>query len=84
MRGTGPVGWNAETVYAYFTTEGSTMRVRVSVDEADRLGLTEGQRVRLALPGAAAQDVLVTRVSRVPPFAWAEVTALAAAVSRAG
>jgi hypothetical protein len=71
-------------VYAYFTVSGGVTRVRVSVDEAERLGAVEGMRVPLALPGAAAIDGLVVQVRRVPPFAWVELTPLVAAASRAG
>jgi hypothetical protein len=58
-------------------------RVRVSVDEAERLGAVEGLRVRLSLPGAGAADGLVVRVRREPPFAWVELTALVAVATRA-
>lgn len=82
MRGAGPVGWGGEVVYAYFTTDARGSRVRVSVDEADRLDVVEGRRVRLALPGAEPVDGLVVRVRREPPFAWVEFTTLAAASRR--
>ena len=85
MRGTGPVGWGGEVVYAYFTVNAGVTRVRVSVDEADRLNVVEGQRVAIALPGAAVAEGLVVRVRREPPFVWVELTALAPpAASRAG
>ena len=77
MRGAGPVGWGGEVVYAYFTADGGAVRVRFSVDEADRLAPAEGQRVRVALPGRPAAEVLVTAVRRVPPFAWVELAPLA-------
>lgn len=82
MRGTGLVSWGSETVYAYFTTDGNSLRVRLSVDEADRLGLTEGLRVWVGLPDRQPADVLVMRVGRTPPFVWVELTAMAA--NRAG
>jgi hypothetical protein len=78
MRGTGLVGWGDEVVYAYFTVHGGVTRVRLSVDEADRLGALEGLRVAVALPGAGACDGLIVRVRREPPFAWVELVALAA------
>jgi hypothetical protein len=82
MRGTGLVSWGSETVYAYYTTDGRTLRVRISVDEADRLGLTEGLRAWVRLPGREATDVLVLRVARVPPMVWVELSVMAA--TRAG
>lgn len=86
MRGAGPVGWGSQFVYAYFTVTGGVTRVRVSLDEADRLGAVEGLRVQITLPGAEAADGLIVRVRPEPPFAWIELTALApaAAASRAG
>ena len=85
MRGAGPVGWGGEVVYCYFTADAGVTRVRVSVDEADRLDVVAGQRVWLGLPGAEPVDVLIVRVRREPPFAWVELTALAPAVTnRAG
>jgi hypothetical protein len=79
MRGTGPVGWGSEVVYAYFTITAGVTRVRVSVDEADRLGAVEGLRVTLALPDSAPAEGLVVRVRTEPPFAWIELTPLASA-----
>jgi hypothetical protein len=84
MRGTGLVSWGGEPVYAYFTTDGNTLRVRFSLDEADRLGLTEGLRVWVALPDRQPADVLVMRVARTPPFAWVELTAMTSTTTRAG
>ncbi len=76
MRGTGLVAWGKETVYAYYTTDGNAVRVRLSVDEADRLGLSEGLRVWMTLPDKKPADVLVMRVGRTPPFAWVELTVM--------
>jgi hypothetical protein len=85
MRGAGPVGWNSEVVYCYFTVSAGVTRVRVSVDEADRLAAVEGLRVNLTLPGSEPADTLVVRVRREPPFAWIELTPLASpTASRAG
>ena len=85
MRGTGPVVWGGEVVYGYYTTSGAVTRVRVSVDECDRLGAVEGLRVAVALPGAEAVEGLVVRIRREPPFAWIELTNLAPSVAtRAG
>lgn len=85
MRGAGPVQWGNEVVYGYYTTDAGVTRLRVSVDEADRLGAVEGLRVRLALPGAEPADGLVVRLRREPPFAWIELTPLTPrAASRAG
>lgn len=77
MRGTGPVKLNATTVYAYFTTDAGTLRLRVSCDEWDLLGLCEGQRVRVVLPDEEPQNLLVLVASRTPPVVWVELRAQA-------
>jgi hypothetical protein len=84
MRGAGPVTWGGEVVYAYFMVGSGVTRVRVSVDEADRLGAVEGLRVKLTLPGKEPVDGLVVRVRREPPFVWIELTPLTPTASRAG
>ena len=86
MRGAGPMAWDGEVVYAYYTVGGGVTRVRVSVDEADRLGAVEGLRVKLALPGAGPTEGLIVRIRREPPFTWIELTPLEpqAATNRAG
>jgi hypothetical protein len=84
MRGTGSIAIGTKTVYGYYTAAGRKYRVRVSVDEADVLGLVAGLRVRVALPEKEAMDVLVTATSCTPPFVWAELEPLAPRASRAG
>lgn len=84
MRGAGPVTWGREVVYAYFTTSAGVTRVRVSADEADRLDVVEGLRVKIALPGAEPTDGLIVRVRREPPFVWVELTSLTRTATLAG
>ena len=85
MRGAGAIQWDGVTLYGYFTVAGGVTRVRLSAEDADRLDVLAGRRVRLGLPGAEPSDGLVERVRREPPFAWVELTPLAPAVaSRAG
>jgi len=68
MRGTGPVTVNGVAVYAYYNVgDGGLIRLRVSVDECDRLGLSGGHRVQVGLPGRGPAEVLVAEVRRVPP-----------------
>jgi hypothetical protein len=66
MRGAGPVVWCGQVVYCYFAVGGGVTRVRVSVDEAERLGAVEGLRVSLALPGRGPADArAAVRLGRV-------------------
>jgi hypothetical protein len=76
MRGTGPVGVNGTTVYAYYTQNEGSFRVRISVDEADRLGLIDGMRLKITLPGKKSADFLATSVSRNPPYVWLDLEPL--------
>lgn len=76
MRGTGPVSFDNDPTTLTFTEEPGRLRVRLSIDDWDRLGLCEGRRVRLGLPGRETTDVLVAAVRRDPPFVWVEAVAL--------
>jgi hypothetical protein len=75
MRGTGLVVVNRQAIYAYFASFAGVVRVRVSVDEFDRLGLCEGQWVRAELPGQEPASYLLVKASRVPPIVWLDLTA---------
>ncbi len=78
MRGTGLVGVDGAKVYAYFTAAGGAVRLRLSVDEYDQLGLNEGQRLTVALPDEGPRDLLVVAASRTPPFVWLDLRPVAA------
>ena len=73
MRGTGLVTLGAAAVYAYFTSDGPAVRLRLSCGEWDLLGLCEGRRVRLALPGRPPRELLVLSASRTPPVVWLDL-----------
>ena len=83
LRGTGPVTIGKDMVYAYFTTAGRAVRLRISADECDRLDLFAGRQVRVRLPDEEPAGALVTAVVPAPPFVWVEVE-LAGMISRAG
>lgn len=78
MRGAGPVTVNGATVYAYYTQDHGPLRLRISVDEADRLGLIDGMRLKIALPGQTVPcDYLAAAAERNPPYVWLELEPLA-------
>ncbi len=83
MRGTGLVRWGTHTVYAYFTVIGDAVRIRISADEADRFGLSEGLRVWVSLPGREPADLLLLHLSHLPPFVWAELAMINPATNKA-
>lgn len=79
MRGTGPVAVNGTTVYAYYMQDDNLLRVRISVDEAERLGIFDGLRVAVALPSEETKNLLVTALNRIPPYVWVHLKMLAPA-----
>ena len=77
MRSNGPVMLNGSLVYGYFQASAGGTRLRLSVDEFDRLNLCEGQRVRATWPNSEPAEWLLLGVERTPPFVWLELRALA-------
>jgi hypothetical protein len=73
MRGSGPIRVNAAVVYGYFTIDAGTVRLRLSCDEWDGLGLSEGQRVTVVLPDGEPQHLMILSAARTPPFVWLEM-----------
>lgn len=71
--GTGAVSVNGIGLYGHYTEHPGRVKLRLSLDDWDRLGLCEGQRVMVRLPGREAVAVLVTAASRVPPVVWLEL-----------
>lgn len=77
MRGAGPVGVNGAGVYGYFAEDGGRVRLRLGLDDWDRLGLCEGCQAEVRLPGREAATVLVLAARREPPVVWLELAPLA-------
>jgi hypothetical protein len=77
MRGSGLVSLNSATVYGFFTQTETDFRLRLSVDDWDRLGLHEGERVRTVLPGHDPLDLLILGAASLPPFIWLDLQPLA-------
>ena len=66
----GPITLNGAMIYAFVTTKGDDLRVRVSADELERLGLLAGQQVKVSGPGREAEARLLARVEETPPLVW--------------
>jgi hypothetical protein len=73
MGGTRAVRFDREVLFAFLTMDGETIRLRVSDDECDRLGLTAGKEVGLAIEDGGQHPAHVVGVKREPPFAWVTV-----------
>ncbi len=73
----GPVMLNGQLVYTYVQTTDSHPRLRLSVDEFDRLNLWEGSRIRISWPQEQVEEWLLLRAERLPPYVWLELQPLA-------
>jgi hypothetical protein len=63
----GQISLNGVAVYAYVLADGDGVRVRVSVDDWERLGLSPGQRVRYDPPGRTGLALLLAKADHDPP-----------------
>lgn len=71
--GTGPVAVNGAVVYGYCTARGDARRLRLALDDWDRLGLQPGQRVRFGRPGQPPDEVLIAAADLHPPVVWLDL-----------
>jgi hypothetical protein len=69
---------NGVLVYGYLVDDGSG--VRVSADEAERLGLTLGQQVRVEAPGHTG-TFLLAAADEAPPVVWLRLSPLATRIA---
>ena len=85
MHGTGPVAVNGSVVYGYWTDLGGACRLRLGLDDWDRLGLNTGQRVRFGRPDLPPDEVLIAAADRHPPVVWLDLRPVArTSATRAG
>jgi len=85
MHGTGPVAVNGSVVYGYWTDHSGACRLRLGLDDWDRLGLNAGQRVRFGRPDQPPDEVLIAAADRHPPVVWLDLVPVAPArVTRVG
>lgn len=73
MHGTGPVAVNGSVVYGYWTDRDGGCRLRLALDDWDRLGLNAGQRVRFGRTDQHADEVLIAAADRHPPVVWLDL-----------
>jgi hypothetical protein len=74
----GPIHLNGSMIYAFVVTKGDDLRVRVSADDLERLGLVAGQQVKVNGPGRDAETRLLARVEEIPPLVWLVFSPLSA------
>lgn len=73
MRGIRAVRFERDLLDVLLSLNDDRVRLRVSEDECDRLGLTAGRRVPMAIEDGGMHTALVTGVEREPPYAWVAV-----------
>ena len=64
------VALNGAEVWALVVDMGDRLRVRFALDDWERLGLREGQRITVRLPGLEDVWLFVTGVTPLPPIVW--------------
>lgn len=66
----GPIELNGLVVYAYVVQDEAGTRVRVSLDDWEKLGLAPGARVRVGGGGREPEALLLTAAEQQPPVVW--------------
>lgn len=64
---------NGSAVWAYVVEHGRGFRIRLALDDWQRLNLGLGQRLTVHLPGVNDPRLFVTGVSEEPPVVWVTV-----------
>jgi hypothetical protein len=64
------VALNGAEVWAYAVGTDEGLRVRLDIDDWQRLNLTSGQRIAVRLPGQDAQWLFVASAAELPPVVW--------------
>lgn len=72
----GQVVLNGVAVYAFVVTDQDSVRMRLSADDWERLGLMPGQRIRVERPGQTASALLLTAAEHEPPVVWLRLVPL--------
>ena len=60
-------------LFCSFVVRRNGVRIRMSADEWDRLGISEGKRVKVALPDGVPVDYFVWRLTWCDPGYWVEL-----------
>jgi hypothetical protein len=64
------IGVNGAEVWAYVVELQGGLRVRLLIDDWERLGLFRGQRIQIRLPEKADQWLYLAEVTETPPVVW--------------
>lgn len=75
-----PITLAGKTVYGVVTSDGVGLRVRLSIDEFEHLGLAPGRRVRVEAPGQSGA-FLLTAADQAPPFTFLRLLPLSSRIA---
>jgi hypothetical protein len=75
-----PIQLDGRTVYGVVTSDGVGLRVRVTVDEFEQLGLVPGRQVKVEALGQA-DTFLLTAAEQLPPFAFLRLLPLSSRIA---
>jgi hypothetical protein len=75
-----PIKLDGKLVYGVVTADGAGVRVRVSIDESEQLGLLPGQQVRVEAPGRGGAFLLIG-ADDAPPVVWLRLSPLASRIA---
>ncbi len=64
---------NGVQVWAFVVEHDSGYRIRLALDDWQRLNVGIGQRLPVRLPGAGAVRLFVTAATEQPPVVWVTV-----------
>ena len=70
-----PIKLDGKLVYGVIVADGAGARLRLSLDEAEQLGLLPGRQVRVEAPGQSG-TFLVAASDDVPPFVFLRLQSL--------
>jgi hypothetical protein len=65
---------NGSVIWGFAIEMGRGLRLRLSMDDWERLGLNPGQRIRVRLPNRFDASVIVAEMVGVPPAVWVLLT----------
>jgi hypothetical protein len=74
-----PVELDGKLIYGVVVGDGTGVRVRVTVDEFEQLGLAPGRQVRVEAPGQVG-TFLLTAADEAPPFVFLRLVPLSSKI----
>ena len=69
-RGTCQIAVNGRETWGYVVELAEGLRIQLSIDDWERMGLVEGQRIPVRLPNKPDAWLYVENVTHLPPVVW--------------